>query len=139
MPLLPAPAPAVQVPSHLPSQATVAPASAVQLPEHSPVQVPVHLTSGASALTLQLPLHSTLSLPPSHLGSSAMASHMPSTEQLPSQLAWASMDTLQAGGWKSTVSSPLTVALAPKVASICAVARAHMSVTRSFSPLVLAA
>src|SRR5262245_57528793 len=99
MPVPPAIASAVQVPSHLPWQATVAPAAAEQLPEQLPEQEPEHLIEGASALASQAPLQETLSSPPSQVGGLAVKSQ----EALTSQLAWqsnlASAEIEHCGGW----------------------------------------
>jgi hypothetical protein len=51
----------------------------------------------------------------SQVGSSALASHIASTWQLAEQLACASTEARQTGGWKSTASVALSEPLAPNL------------------------
>src|SRR6478609_8637370 len=110
-------APAVQVPSHLPLQSTLAPPLALQLPEQPPVQEPVHATSALPEAG-HSPLHSTESVPPVHFGGVALMSHMTLALQEAWQLACALTDALHFGGSKSTVMLPPSLPLAPKFALI---------------------
>src|SRR2546422_667746 len=88
MPLPPAAPPALQVPSHLPSQSTETPPLAVQVPEHLPVQEPVQATV-AEPSALHSPLHETSSLPPVHFGGVALISHFAEPENFALQFAFA--------------------------------------------------
>src|SRR6185369_12793571 len=100
-------APAVQVPSHLP----------LQLPEHLPEHEPVQATS-AEPEAVQLPLHSTLKVPPVHIGGLALMSHSALTSHEAWQLACAVIDAVHFGSLKLTVALPPNLPLAPKFALI---------------------
>src|SRR5687768_9496540 len=113
MPLLPAPAPASHVPSHLPEQAT--PPCAVQEPEQLPVQVPSHF-SEAPASASHEPEQDTSSLPPSHFGIFASAVQFALPEHLAEQFAFALTDAWHCGAFAMSLKVPPAFALTVPIA-----------------------
>jgi hypothetical protein len=89
----------------------------VQLASHAPVHV-ASQSICADADPVQLPLHETSSVPPSHVGGLADAEQLPLTSQLASQFAVAVTDAWQTGG--TTVSETLPAACTLAVTLVAA-------------------